>query len=378
MEETPDDKIKGLRLFDDIQRTQDGIRGPRQSHFCFLNRSAWDRSDKARKLCEKWFDRYKQDASQGEINDLQKKFRSKPSIGHYSAWFELLVHQILVRLGASSIDIHPELSGTSNHPDFMVNMDDSRMIVEATVVAPDDERSVKFQRDAINQLYRLQSEVFWVRIREIKGTLKRSVPERNLLKRVQAFLDENDPNQAPRMIAGLGNQAVLQKTFKFDDWQITIALRPMKPNDRGPKGNIVSGPGGPIEYGKHVPHVRKKIKDKAKKYGQVQDPLIIALNSYSRDASFDLGIDAKNVLFGDDGVWGTSENPRYKQLTGVLVIKDTNSHNISSTQARLYINPFASPDIISRIPKSLYRFPHVTDGDNLIQGESVPSLLGLP
>lgn len=377
MKELPDSKVKGLRLFDSFQRTHAGISGYHEPLFCFLNRSAWDRSDEARRLCEKWFERYKQDASDGEITEFRRRFRDKHNILHYSAWFELLVHQLLAQLGAS-IKMHPNLPDTSSHPDLIVSMDGSSMIVEATVVAPDDDRLSVHERDVVEKLYQLKSEQFWLWIEEIKGTLKSNIPKKRFLPKLQRFLREHDPDQVQEMIDKRGYHTVPQKIIESGNWKMRVSLRPISPNQRGTKKNIVNGPIWAINYGGHVSNVREKIREKSGKYGQLQDPFVIALNSYSRDASFDLGIDAKNVLFGDDGVWGRCGNPRCKQLAGVLFFKDTNSFSIPSTEACLYINPFAPSDVISRIPKSLYRFPHVKDGNNLIQGESVPSLLGLP
>lgn len=375
MEGSPDDKIKGLRLFDDIERTHQGAGDNHEPLFRYLNRSARSEANQARKLCDEWFDRYKQDASESEINEFRTRFHEKHNILHYSTWFELLVHQLLVRLGAS-VKMHPELLGTSNHPDFVANMDNSCMIVEATVVAPDDP-SERYEQEVIEKLYQLKSEVFWLGIEEIIGTLTCDIPKKRILPKLQEFLNEHDPDQVQAMIDRQGYHTAPQETVEFEHWKMRVSLRPISPAQRGPKKNIVIGPIRSIDYGRHVPSVRRKIRRKAKRYGQIQDPFIIALNSYSRNASFDLEIDAKNALFGRGGVWGTSENPYYRELSGVLFFKDTNSYCVPSTQVCLYINPFAPSDVISRIPKSLYRFSHVKDGKNLIQGESVPSLLGL-
>lgn len=377
MEGSPDDKIKGLRLFDDIERTHQGTSDDHEPLFQYLNRSARSEANQARKLCDEWFDHYKQDASESEINEFRTRFRNDCNIHHYSTWFELLVHQLLVRLGAST-RMHPELLGTSNHPDFIADMDKSRIIIEATVVAPDDDPSEHYERDAIEKLDQLKSEVFWVWIEEIQGTLTCEIPKKRILPKLQRFLSEHDPDQVQEMIDMQGHHTAPRETIEFENWKMTVSLCPIGPEQRGPKKSIVFGPIWAVDYGRHVPSVRRKIRRKVKRYGQIQDPFIIALNSYSQDASFDLDIDAKNALFGNDGVWGRCGNPRCKELAGVLFFKDTNSFSIPSTEACLYINPFAPSDVISRIPKSLYRFHRVIDGKNLIQGESVPSLLGLP
>ena len=366
--------MKETRLFDDIQRTHHGIIDLHEHYFPYLNRSARSKANQARKLCEEWFDCYKQDASESEINEFRKRFRDDRYEQHYSAWFELLVHQVLVRLGAS-IRIHPELPGTPDRPDFMADMDKPCVIVEATVVAPDDDQLTSYERDAIDKIRELKSDVFELIIESIQGTLERYIPKNQILPQLKKLLNGHNPDHVQAMIDRGGNQAAPRTTVRVDNWSITVRLWPVKPQHRGPRKSIVSGP--PVSVcGDSVQNVQKKLKSKVRKYGQIQDPFIIALNVHSH-ISFD-HIDAKNALFGRQGVWGTSASPHYRELSGVLLVTDTNSYCVPSTQACLYINPFAPSDIISRIPKSLYRFPHVTDGDNLIQGESVPSLLGLP
>ena len=61
-------------------------------------------------LCEKWFDDYRKLVSTNELKSFVCTIRSKVDRQQYAAWFELLTHQIRIRLGCSD-KTHPDLSG---------------------------------------------------------------------------------------------------------------------------------------------------------------------------------------------------------------------------------------------------------------------------
>lgn len=65
-------------------------------------------------LCEPWFDDYRKLVSTNELNSFVGTFRSKVDRQHYAARFELLTHQVLIRLGCS-VKIHPDLYGKEDY-----------------------------------------------------------------------------------------------------------------------------------------------------------------------------------------------------------------------------------------------------------------------
>ena len=127
-----------------------------------------------------------------------------------------------------------------------------------------------------------------------------------------------------------------------------------------------------------MPETRKKIREKARKYRQNEDLLIVAINVHNR-GGFDIRIDAHDTMFGENGVWINSGDSQCARLYGVLFLANTDSYCVSHTKACLYINPFSSADMISDVPEVLLRLPHVkgVNKSEFINGESIPSLLGI-
>ncbi len=185
-----------------MDRTFTGLVGVNESHFSFLNRSAIDRAVVAQEPCERWYDDYSKDAEKAELKRLRSSFRSSIYRQHYSAWFELLVHQILLRLGLS-VSTHPNLHGTDKHPDFAATSGDSGILVEATVVAPDNDpfALAPFEQDAQRKLAQLKSKNFFVWNLEARGTLHRFLPTSQLIRPFQELLDKHDPDDVTRQTA---------------------------------------------------------------------------------------------------------------------------------------------------------------------------------
>ena len=138
-----------MRLFEEFERTHDGPADPGESFYAYINRSRRPRAEQARDLCNLWAADYANDGPEDERSRFLGDFRSKGYRQHYAAWFELLMHQILVRLGFS-LTIHPNLPGRDKHPDFAASSNDSRILVEATIVAPENDvfAPSNYERDA--------------------------------------------------------------------------------------------------------------------------------------------------------------------------------------------------------------------------------------
>ena len=65
-----------MRLFDDVERTYEGLTDLNESFFSFFNRSALAEPTQARSLCENWFEDYSANARQIELNRY-RRFRAQ-------------------------------------------------------------------------------------------------------------------------------------------------------------------------------------------------------------------------------------------------------------------------------------------------------------
>jgi len=141
-----------MRLFDEFLRTDDSPAKGTERLYPFLNRSSWPVCDRARVLCEYWFSRY----PVSDREDMFERFTSKRDNDHRGAYFELLIHELLLRLGGT-VTVHPELARTRNKPDFLVELEGIRLYLEATVshanqIATGDNPKWESVCDTINEM----------------------------------------------------------------------------------------------------------------------------------------------------------------------------------------------------------------------------------
>ena len=170
-----------MRLFEDFERTYKGRADQGEAFHSFFNRSAQPGAAEVRDRCNDWFESYSTNATEDDLNDFCSRFLSSKSEQYHAAWFELCVHEILVRLGFS-ICMHPELPGTNKRPDFGVMWNDSRTLVEATVVRPNSGPDVlsPLERDAEYKMMRLKLGNFSASITRFEGSLDRLLTRKEI------------------------------------------------------------------------------------------------------------------------------------------------------------------------------------------------------
>ena len=219
-----------MRLFDDFERTYYGPADPGEPFYKFLNRFDDPRAEQARALCNQWFPDYEHDAPEDEIARFLGNFCGKDDGNHYAAWFELLTHQILVRIGFD-VTVEPklELSGRELTPDFAVTWNGSRILVEATVVVPDNDPFApsNCERDAQEKFTQLEIANFTACIVRASGTLKRHLKKREIEREFERILAKHEPNEVQSRIGRYGNGSLPTEPISFGDWQLLVELWPL-------------------------------------------------------------------------------------------------------------------------------------------------------
>ena len=295
-----------MELFDKTVRNDRRYIQAEEPEYTFFNREAGVEFDSIRDLCEQWFSRYPAEHK----NDLLHDFRAKHNHQHQGAFFELFVHELLLRLGCS-VTVHPELEHTTRRVDFLAE-------------TPDGQR-------------------FYV----------------------EAVLATDDPA-----------------------WRRAQRVSRIRPQDA----------------------IRRKLKDKAKRYGKLNHPYIIALNTLGPFAN---GESMMEALFGDEliiahptldggfvhvpelrpnGLWHNHYSPdtgsvSNTRVSAVLIADQMSPGNVASSphssthgycpRLRLYHNPWAEhkySSILTRLPQACPR-----DGQMVMfEGEALPDIFGLP
>lgn len=295
-----------------------------------------------------------------------RSFRGRKTAQHQAVWFELCVHQMLVRLGFA-------VRVGKTRPDFIATSEDSRVLVEATGVMPEADPSVgaQFEKDAEYKMCRLKLGNFWAWVTACEGKLDRFLTVKEITREFSKLFNEYDPDKLQRRLDLYGDGAVPIKTIRFGEWQLTVRLWPVGANSRAESEGRVQPW---IERtGVDLDQVRTKIKKKRRDYPETTAPLILAVNVH--DLEFDPLESGREILFGSGGTWGP-EHAHGSTVTGVIFFRYADPVAVSNTNACLHVNPLVGP---SDLPSALMRLPHVYEpsGSNRVEGESLAKILRL-
>lgn len=392
-----------MKLFDDIERTDESPMKYQESLFEYMNRSTIQEYRNMRDSLESWFNRYRGSLDRGSHNDLCRRFRGS-NTNHTGAVFELFIHEFLTRLGCN-VEVEPSVSG--QRPDFLVHHGDSSFYVEATVVknkGGEEGNSIalhpdlRYAMDAINDS--LSSKDFYIDIDGV-GNFPPSFdrPKKDtIVEPFRKLIEESDYHEVRQLEEEDRFDELPYAIFRHKGWWIQGSLLTRDESDREKSVKIICGYGGlsgEENSLKLFPPVREAVRDKAKKYKDVCKDrlLVVAVNLSSSHPAFDRNA-AQTALYGyskkrdaayrdtyfpihkydrnPDGVWFYSSKGCNRHLGAVLFFRQT-PYYVDDYFNYLYI----SPHIKDNLPNFLRYLPHAEfkedelvewhDGENLFE-----------
>jgi hypothetical protein len=188
-------------LFDTVVRNDTAPAPNTEPEFGYLNRSARPVASTIREFLETWFSHYSPTGQE----DLRQRFRSPINAQHRAAFFELFLHEVLLRLGYG-VELHPQLrNGADKRPDFVITSHhQSQFYLEATLATAESITETGAQArmnsvlDAINNT--LDSPNFFI------NTKQRGAPRTQAsVKKIVSFLEEQlrklDPDEIAELLA---------------------------------------------------------------------------------------------------------------------------------------------------------------------------------
>ena len=307
------------------------------------------------------------------------------------AWFQLLIYELLVQLGCK-VDV-VDIDNTEMTPDFLVSRGGRNCYVEVTTVNPGDNPSVADRNleDALCKLNSLISSDFQIRL-IVEGKISRTLSKKELTNTFGKLVSEHDPVMVREQIDLMGEYGAPYTEIKDKGWVLRGELRPIPP-----EGKHRTSPGLIVDVGGSYTgdasrNVQKAVSAKAKKYGCLDAPLIVAVNvldpRFDREAEMatlfgheqiqyfpDLPEVADRLIRKAEGVWVKGGyKPRYTRLTGVMFFRSFFPWSPRGS-ASLYLNP--SIDELE-LPKPCYRLPHAKGEDGRmrwVEGVDIETLL---
>ena len=355
---------QSLRLFDQFVRTDHRPAPNSESDYEFWTRSAWPACENIRGVLERWFASY---PASHQV-DLHARFRERDQ-NHAAALFELCLHQVLVRLGLSP-EVHPEPGSGKGRPDFAVaGAEGSRCYLEANVVSKSrwfsDDPLENELLDAIDAVAETQPTRIGVAA-STKGLLDRSHKRAIIQREIREWLEgidptalsPADPHHNPRLC------------IRRDGWEVElVAFGPLALPTRR---LIQMGPSKPgrLDEGSQL---AKSLKSKAKRYGKLDHPLILAINTNN---DFISGPDEDEALLGPEAIWRMDSSARHR-VHGVLFVRGLFPNNMHSVISNLYVNPNTQTDIPEELLK-LNSMWYRNGKWQFKQGMSLGEILELP
>jgi hypothetical protein len=364
-----------MLLFDDIERSDNSPAAYAEPEFSFLNRSARPAFGRIRHVLDDWFSRYSPEGR----SDLCERFRSDIDAQHRGAFFELLLHELLLRLGCE-VQLHPELGESSGQgPDFLVKSPTCGQFFTEAVVATDESDQKAAARARMNQVYdalnRMQSPDFFIGM-ELTGEPVTPPSAECMRSFLQKHLAGLNPDEMAARLEAQGPSGLPRWRYEHDGLTVDFYPIPRPPESRGKPGvrpttRRLRMP----ERDKSREAIRQAILKKAGRYGELEHPYVIAVNALGK-AVDDTDIFEALPFREPDGVWTSPRGPRYTRVSAVLIAVRLLPWNIPRADACLYHNPWAQRAYtceLARLPQAVPEGTRMTRSE----GESLATLLGL-
>lgn len=333
------------KVFSDIQRSDWRSKHYSEPSFTYLDESARDEAVGVRAMIEEWFAHYPSE----QRDRLLKRFRSTDETTHLSGFFELYLHELARRFGYDTRVNECDGSDT-RHPDFEIIGESGSVFLEATLVTEASLLPMKVLRmkdrfvDEMNR--RVASPDFFLHLHE-SGIPSSTPPSKKLAAELQGWVETLDPEDALRVHREKGFAALPSYRVQHDGWRMHFVAQAWRPASRGKPGLPVigsrGGGGGPID---RVGAIRKSVKKKARRYGELGRPYLVAVNvchEFSVDETEfdDALLSGTKVRGSGDAVWVGPTGPRNRGLSSVIAACNLNPWNVAKQGLVLYENPWS-------------------------------------
>ena len=327
--------LNGSTLFSVRDRTDATPRAHQEPAYAFLDRAAGARWERVRTELDRWFAQLPAAARA----DLRNRFAQHAELDHAGAFWELWVHEAHRRRGFE-VRVNIGCEAGERRQDFVLARGRARCWLEATVVGGDSPLSFTARR-LDEQLRDIVATVRAPRFSlavEVARYGACSPGRRRIVPPLERWLGGLDPREL---------RAPVVKRLAFDDWIVEVEAIALDDTLARPCGHAQLVPrsagGGAVN---DVRPLRRKIKKKAARYGELDRPYLLAVLALGDHVR---AHDVERALHGagahDHAVWHGPGGPCNTRLSGVLVARGVRSTDPLPTtpvaQPTLWRNPWA-------------------------------------
>jgi len=375
-----------VTAFDDSARDGQGPASQLIGAFDYLNASGRPEAAAVRALVDQWLAEYPAPNRPALI----RRLRSRDDVLHRSAFFELLLHALLIRQGFTIAEIEPQLAN-GRAPDFLVEAPDGRRFyLEATLASGMDNVSAganRRMREALQAIDDVESPDFFLHLHS-RGMPTQPIATSRLRRSVQRFVDGLDYEEA---VARAAADQPPARIWQHDEHGAHFMIQPVPKRTPRPGGRAIGGRMLPACIIHPEIAIKSAIEGKAGRYGNTDIPLVIAVNALEEFAGIN---DAIEALFGTtgvvipengeprhvrnaDGAWRNAGGPVYTRSSAVLFVERLSAWSVGQRSLRLILNPWArSP--IAGLPLGIEVREVVGDRLQTLPGQSLRAIFRLP
>ena len=318
-----------LRVFDDMERTDQDHGRYSATSFESLNRKPWKSAELARRKLEQWFAKI----PLGKQNDLRGRLRGDDR-AHSGALLELLIHELLLTL-CKEVVVEPEIAG--GRPDFSAVYAGTRLIVECTVAQESDKKfgALRRERTVLDIVDALDAGPYKL-IVEPKRVGSQQPPGAALTKYLEEQLASLGANGAFAN-ALVGNRLDRPISWEWKDWKLRFWVFVMGDDSRGRTvGGRLSGLMRDVDDG----IIARALERKAEAYSRLALPYLVVVSQRegtgNGKALMDAVLGPERWLLSEnsgevercrrfDGFFGSPSNPRNRHVSAILYKRDLKS-----------------------------------------------------
>lgn len=336
-------------IFDCNERSDGSPSTYSESAYDFFNRHKSAAASRVRNELERWALSYPAESR----NELYRRFE----VEFEATFFELFLHELFSCQGGKP-RIHPDSGNRGKRPDFEIAHPEfpEAILLEAAVYF--DEATefwsprLKLVFDKINGI---DSPDFFVLI---KDAVAKST-ENPRASRIVSFLTKRLRRLDGDFLLKSAEQGEPLVEFSYEDAlvMLTFQIVPRRRCARGRSGSQNIGVLPVVSrWGNSVQAIRTSLETKSKKYGSLNKPFVIALNSVgdwpqdeqerveslfgSRQHVVDAFGEIRTVSIRD-GFWGCASEPKHTRVSAV-VLGRVCPVSLSNATLCLYHNPWAA------------------------------------
>jgi len=351
-------------LFDEKERTLSGPSDYSADSYTYYNESTRADINNVRKQLELWFGIY----PESEKEELKQKFK----VAFYPTFYELYIYALFTKLGYS-LEIHPDIPGTTKHPDYLARKDEELFYIEVKhmTMLTRNELSLENRKnvllDAINKV---DASNFVLKLEEITFKDSSQPSGKVIAKFFNDEISSHNPDLYTELLITSGFEAMPEVQYEDEKVRIKVILIPKSPMYRGTNSGSIGIHPLVTQIGNDSENIVGSLETKATRYGNLNAPYIICLNKQS--VALDI-MEVQQALYGSlqnswsenpnnrneklkftgNGFFGSKQNPKFTRVSGVYVT-NANTANLATTANHVFRhNPQAQYPINFHINKPI-------------------------